>query len=117
MSETIVVLCNENDRLNEALAYALEGVVHERIKSAVSLPRLGGNRVLFAIGLSEHGLDAEVIALIAAQVLVVRSIATIWPPGIYQSVWHTFSLKSSNDSQECSPSGMIFSIDVESFNW
>jgi multimeric flavodoxin WrbA len=65
MSESIVVLCNENTRLNETLAYALEGVVHERVRSADALPRLAGNRVLFAVGLSEHGLDADVMALIA----------------------------------------------------
>ena len=65
MNEIVVVLCNENARLSETLAYALEGVSHERVKSAVALPRLAGNRVLFAIGLSEHGVDADVIALIA----------------------------------------------------
>lgn len=65
MNEIIVVLCNENARLNETLAYALDGVAHERVKSADALPRLAGNRVLFAVGLSEHGLDADVMALIA----------------------------------------------------
>lgn len=66
MNDIVVVLCNENLRLNETLAYALEGVAHARMKSADALPRLAGKRVLFAIGLSEHGLDVEVIALIAA---------------------------------------------------
>ena len=65
MNDIIVVLCNENARLNETLGYALEGVAHERVRSAVALPRLAGNRVLFAVGLSEHGLDADVMALIA----------------------------------------------------
>ncbi len=65
MSDIIVVLCNENTRLNETLAYALEGAAHERVMSADALPRLAGNRVLFAVGLSEHGLDADVMALIA----------------------------------------------------
>ena len=66
MNEIVVVLCNENARLNETLGYALEGVAHERMRSAVALPRLAGSRVLFAVGLSEHGLDADVMALIAA---------------------------------------------------
>ena len=66
MNNILVVTCNGNDRLNETLNYALEGVAHERVESAVALPRLAGRRVLFAIGLSEHGLDAAVIALIAA---------------------------------------------------
>jgi multimeric flavodoxin WrbA len=66
MSDIIVVTCNESDRLNETLAYALEGVRHERVDSALALPFLAGNRVLFAIGLSEHGLDAAVLSLIAA---------------------------------------------------
>ena len=66
MSDVIVVLCNVSGRLNETLAYALEGVRHERIDSAVALSHLAGNRVLFAVGLSEHGLDADVVALIAA---------------------------------------------------
>ena len=64
MSELIVVSCNENERLKETLAYALEGICHTRVEAAV-LPRLAGERVLFAIGVSEHGLDAEVISLIA----------------------------------------------------
>ena len=66
MNNILVVTCNGNARLNETLNYALEGVAHERVDSAVALPRLAGRRVLFAIGLSEHGLDAAVIALIAA---------------------------------------------------
>jgi multimeric flavodoxin WrbA len=64
MSELIVVSCNENERLRETLTYALEGIRHTRVEAA-ALPRLAGERVLFAIGLSEHGLDAEVISLIA----------------------------------------------------
>ena len=66
MNELLVVTCNENSRLNETLAYALEGVAHERLESAAALPRLAGSRVLFALGLSEHGMDADVIQLIAA---------------------------------------------------
>ena len=65
MSELIVVSCNENERLRETLAYALEGVAFEWLTSAAALPRLAGKRVLFALGLSEHGLDVEVISLIA----------------------------------------------------
>lgn len=64
MSELIVVSCNENERLKETLAYALEGICHTRVEAA-ALPRLAGERVLFAIGVSEHGLDAEVISLMA----------------------------------------------------
>ncbi|PKM39117.1 MAG: NADPH-dependent oxidoreductase [Firmicutes bacterium HGW-Firmicutes-9] len=66
MNELLVVTCHENERLHETLSYALEGVAFERVSSSVALPLLAGRRVLFAIGLSEHGLDAEVIALIAA---------------------------------------------------
>ena len=65
MGGLIVVTCNESDRLNETLDYALEGVSHERVDAAVALPRLAGARVLFALGLSEHGLDAEAVSLIA----------------------------------------------------
>lgn len=65
MNELIVVSCNENERLGETLAHALQGIAHERIESTHCLPRLAGKRVLFAIGLSEHGLDAAVISLIA----------------------------------------------------
>lgn len=65
MNELIVVSCNENERLRETLAYALEGIRHARVEAAAALPHLAGKRVLFAIGLSEHGLDAAVISLIA----------------------------------------------------
>ncbi|MDP3448796.1 MAG: NAD(P)H-dependent oxidoreductase, partial [Eubacteriales bacterium] len=66
MSGIVVVSCNESMRLNETLACALEGVRHERVDSALALPRLAGNRVLFALGLSEHSLDAAALSLIAA---------------------------------------------------
>ena len=66
MNELIVVSCNESPRLRETLDYALAGVRFSRVESALALPRLAGKRVLFAIGLSEHGLDAEVVSLIAA---------------------------------------------------
>jgi multimeric flavodoxin WrbA len=66
MNKLLVVTCNCSDRLNETLSYALEGVAYERVDSAEALPRLAAARVLFAIGLSEHGLDAEALSLIAA---------------------------------------------------
>ncbi|NTU77556.1 MAG: NAD(P)H-dependent oxidoreductase [Alphaproteobacteria bacterium] len=66
MNNILVVTCNESERLRETLTHALEGVAHERVDSAVALPLHAGKRVLFAIGLSEHGLDAAVIALIAS---------------------------------------------------
>ena len=66
MNDLLVVTCNENNRLNETLAYTLQGVAYERLESAAALPRLAGRRVLFALGLSEHGMDADVIRLIAA---------------------------------------------------
>ena len=65
MGELIVVSCNENARLRETLDYALEGVRFTRIDAAIAMPHLAGNRVLFALGLSEHGLDADVMSLIA----------------------------------------------------
>lgn len=49
----------------ETLDYALQGVAFERVDCADALPRLAGNRVLFALSLSDHGLDLEVISLIA----------------------------------------------------
>jgi multimeric flavodoxin WrbA len=66
MNDLLVVTCHETERLKETLAYALQGVAHERLESAAALPRLAGSRVLFALGLSEHGMDADVIQLIAA---------------------------------------------------
>lgn len=65
MGGLIVVSCGQSARLNETLAFAMEGVAHERVDCALALPRLAGARVLFAVALSEHGLDAAVIALIA----------------------------------------------------
>lgn len=65
MGELIVVICGESERLNETLAFALEGVPHERVALPAALTRLTGARVLFALGLSAHGLDADVAALIA----------------------------------------------------
>jgi len=65
MNNILVVTCNESERLRETLTHALEGVAHERVDSAVALPLLAGKRVLFAIGLSEHGLDPAVTELIA----------------------------------------------------
>ena len=49
----------------ETLDYALQGVAFERVDCSDALPRLAGNRVLFALSLSDHGLDLEVISLIA----------------------------------------------------
>ncbi len=66
MNELIVVSCNESARLRETLDYALAGVRYARVEGTLALPRLAGNRVLFALGLSEHGLDADVISLIAS---------------------------------------------------
>lgn len=66
MNELIVVSCNESARLRETLDYALAGVRYARVEGTLALPLLAGNRVLFALGLSEHGLDADVISLIAS---------------------------------------------------
>ena len=66
MSALIVVQNRDNPRLTETLDYALAGVAHERVDCSGALPCLAGNRVLFALSLSDHGLDAEVIALIAS---------------------------------------------------
>lgn len=64
MGGLIVVTCGQSARLDETLAFALEGVAHEHVDCALALPRLAGARVLFAVALSEHGLDAAVIELI-----------------------------------------------------
>lgn len=66
MNELIVVSCNESARLRETLDYALADVRYARVEGTLALPLLAGNRVLFALGLSEHGLDADVISLIAS---------------------------------------------------
>lgn len=66
MGRLIVVTNESSARLRGVLDYALECVPHERVPLPVALPRLSGERVLFALGLSEHGLDADVCALIAA---------------------------------------------------
>ena len=65
MNPLTVVACGENTRLNETLGYALDGVLYERLPQREALPKLAGKRVLFALALSEHGLDADVSALIA----------------------------------------------------
>ena len=66
MGELIVVENSNNERLRSVLAVALDGVMHTRVPVSEALPRLQGARVLFALSLSEHGLDAELCALIAA---------------------------------------------------
>ncbi len=66
MGGLIVVQNRDNERLRETLAVALEGVEHERVDCSAALPRLAGNRVLFALAMSDHGLDLEVISLIAS---------------------------------------------------
>lgn len=66
MGGLIVVQNRDNERLRETLAVALEGVKHERVDCSAALPRLAGNRVLFALAMSDHGLDLEVISLIAS---------------------------------------------------
>ena len=60
-----VLACGKSARLDETLAFALDGVSHRRIAYSETLPRLSGERVLFAIGLSEHGLDTDLAALIS----------------------------------------------------
>ncbi len=65
MGGLTVVTCGESARLDDTLAYALDGVPHERVGCGDALERLSGARVLFALALSEHGLDAQVAALIA----------------------------------------------------
>lgn len=66
MGGLIVVQNRDSERLKETLDYALKDVEYERVDCTSALPRLTGNRVLFALSLSDHGLDAEVISLIAA---------------------------------------------------
>lgn len=66
MGGLIVVQNRDNERLRETLSVALAGVEHERVDCSAALPRLAGNRVLFALSLSDHGLDLEVISLIAS---------------------------------------------------
>ncbi len=66
MGGLIVVSCGENERLSGVLRFALADVTHEWVAADEALPRLAGARVLFALGLSAHGLDAQVCALIAA---------------------------------------------------
>ncbi len=65
MSELMVITCGENARLNETLRFALEGIAYEKIPFRDALSNLNGARVLFALALSEHGLDADVAVLIA----------------------------------------------------
>lgn len=65
MGRLIVVTNESSARLRGVLDYALECVPHERVSSLTALPRLHGERVLFALQLSEHGLDADICALIA----------------------------------------------------
>ncbi|NLI54828.1 MAG: flavodoxin family protein [Clostridiales bacterium] len=65
MGGLIVVNCGQSERLDETLAFALSGIPHERVACAEARTRLSGARVLFALGLGEHGLDADVVALIA----------------------------------------------------
>lgn len=66
MGGLIVVQNRDNERLRETLSVALAGVEHERVDCSAALSRLAGNRVLFALSLSDHGLDLEVISLIAS---------------------------------------------------
>ncbi len=63
----LIVVENRNSvRLRSVLEFALNGISHTRVPIKEALPRLRGERVLFALSLSEHGLDAELCALIAA---------------------------------------------------
>lgn len=64
MGGITVLTCGESKRLEDTLAYALEGVSCRRLAFGKTLPRLSGERVLFALGLSEHGLDADMAAMI-----------------------------------------------------
>ena len=66
MGELIVVTNQVSARLRAVLDFALQGVPHARVPVQEALPRIRGERVLFALRLSEHGLDAEICALIAA---------------------------------------------------
>ena len=65
--ERLIVVTNESSaRLRAVLEFALADVPHTRVPVEEALPRLRGSRVLFALSLSEHGLDAEICALVAA---------------------------------------------------
>jgi multimeric flavodoxin WrbA len=65
MGGLMVVCCGESARLKQTLDFALNGISHERVSCADALPQLAGRKVLFALALSEHGLDADVMLLIA----------------------------------------------------
>lgn len=66
MGKLIVVENQASERLRAVLDFALSGVPHVRVPVREAVLRLSGERVLFALSLSEHGLDAEICALIAA---------------------------------------------------
>ena len=65
MGGLMVVSCGESVRLKQTLDFALNGISYEQVPCAEAVDRLTGARVLFAIALSEHGLDADVLSLIA----------------------------------------------------
>ena len=66
MGRLIVVTNSANTRLEQVLREALADVPHERVALPETILRLRGERVLFALGISEHGMDEDVCALIAA---------------------------------------------------
>ena len=65
MGGLMVVCCGESARLKQTLDFALNGISHERVSCAEALPHLADQKILFALALSEHGLDADVMLLIA----------------------------------------------------
>ena len=65
MGGLMVVTCGESARLKQTLDFALNGISHERVSCADALPQLAEKKVLFALALSEHGLDADVMMLVA----------------------------------------------------
>jgi len=65
MGGLMVVCCGESARLKQTLDFALNGISHERVSCANALPLVEGRKVLFALALSEHGLDADVMMLVA----------------------------------------------------
>lgn len=65
MGGLTIVSCGQSARLEETLAFALDGVPYEWVNAAGTLPELSNARVLFALALSEHGSDADAAAMIA----------------------------------------------------
>ncbi len=60
----LVIRAGNRPRLEETLAFALAGIPLEAAAAGGPLPPLAGRRVLFALSVSETGLDADACALL-----------------------------------------------------